>query len=588
MLWPTHGNEVPGCKLRAKSFRRRSLLGLYVRNLAAMKEGAAESAAARNEAYALALQEHAATDAAIAHAVGAASNDAGASSDGEGDGDLGTNYNSTEGDCLALQAEAHGGRHGCTTAGYTGAGLTANDCQPPSGAGYAGHGGLQAPSLPLPPLQLQHAQPPAWELPMEEPRMHRCESWHSAAHLLQPKQEHQGEATFMGAPEHGAWPLSWDGSLAGAGGSAGGFAGAGPSGSRAAAAALAAGGSAWGSGGGGTEWAVEGAEHGRGGAEALDGMQTDYGARAFSAADSYPQGADAFSLDQAWAPPQPAGGWAGGGAAASPEHARTTRGSWPLPGGPVGRTPHGGRRAEHPSLNDHTAHPAAWQQEAPQPFGLPSASWQRRSLPPQPRSRESPTALMQAAASPSMADAGGRGLQRWPGGSAGLQPLRASSADGWDDHALWLPPDISPAAEQGGWDSQGLGPRQTLQDRFSHLRKKEAAAAAGSGAHQPCRGGQPCRSGQTFGGSMPPAAGQKSLSLRELCFPETWMPPPGPHWRHTAPPVPSKALGAGIGAAAAAFDGPTAEVLELLHGARMPPPPEYGLTTLFRYLNEKL
>ncbi|KAG2484753.1 hypothetical protein HYH03_016500 [Edaphochlamys debaryana] len=504
-------------KLRAKSFRRRSLLGLYVRNLAAMKEGAAESAAARNEAYALALQEHAATDAAISHAVGTAA---------EG-GDDGGEASGAGGGGRALQAVRRdgAGRSGAVSTGrehvaeYDG-GVQQATGQPPSGA-HVGALDDQAPPPPmLDPLGLQ--QP----LPLLNWR----ETWPLGTQPLHAVPSRlQGGDSSEAASGPRAWPLSWDGGRGEPERRAGGFAGAGPSGSRAAAAALAADGSAWG-GGGGTGWAVEGAEDGSGGAEALDGMQTDYEARVFGAPQWGSLGADALSLEQAWAPPQMAGGWAGS------EHAGATH---------SGSRPHGRRNAE-------------------------------------------------------------------------ILPL-AASADGWADRAERLP--------LGGWGGQGLAPLARLQDPSTHT---EAAVSAGGDGTQQGLAGQPI-GGSTMPGAFaamqfgrqaaarPPwtpdskafSGGQdtarqvatcahqsrsapdgfpaalRSWGLRELCFPETWMPPPGPHWRHTAPPVPSKALGAGIAAAVEEFEGPPVAVQELLGYSGILPPPEGGVPTLFRFLNGK-
>ncbi|KAG2486129.1 hypothetical protein HYH03_015222 [Edaphochlamys debaryana] len=741
------GAQQPS-KLRAKSFRRRSLLGLYVRNLAAMKEGAAESAAARNEAYALALQQHAATAAAIAQAVGGGGG-GGDSSDGDGTSGAG-------GSGRALRA---GGDGGCRSAAGSMGGGGGRLVPEPDGA----DGGVEQPMLgvaeaaaqrrawhgasrgmppgsasphsllplplggqlqplplalqaggpqpqPLSPQQQQRSPPHGQQLhragrfdaamppPPPPPHGGHAEPYHNAAAMMpygQQRHQAQGGGGPAAAPGAGFASASLEGHGGrawAAGVAAGGFNDVKPSGLRAAAAAGrfsgptglggGGGGSAWGpagalGAGSGGEAAFAGARHwgqgnGRGthapavmplgvGADrALDTLDLSavrhtrnsgslHPDRLAQAHQTPPAAAwiKAEAGAQAWDPqPPPPMAWCGGGGGAARSAEVAARSPYGV--APLDLAAHhgsaAGRRSEHrPAGARLQAHQHdAWQADTeqrllsyPHSLGPPSQQDQpmefarhlaagptaiaatahaqhwmggggaasagpEAGAPPQPSARTAaggapwphPERLHTAAAAGPSA-AGGSGSSRQRRGGHGMaepsahasqrltpaqQGPRGADEGAADGGGRLLPGSHALAHRDWGSYDEAL-PQHSLERRSS--RAPEAAEPEGGTAHRASH--RPPRSAPA---GFPAAL--RSWGLRELCFPEAWMPPPGPHWRHTAPPVPSKALGAGIAAAVEEFEGPPAAVQELLERMGMLLPREQGLLpTLLRYLNGK-
>ncbi|KAG2486328.1 hypothetical protein HYH03_015032 [Edaphochlamys debaryana] len=660
-------------KLRAKSFRRRSLLGLYVRNLAAMKEGAAESAAARNEAYTLALQEHSATDAAIAQAVGGAAEggDDGGEASGSGDG----NGSDASGSGRGLLPGAIGGGGCRSAAGSLGFELGADydgNLQQPTGGrrraprrDLAPHmGQSQASRLPMPSLQLQlppmsQAQPLALQ-PLQE--------------QLQMQLPPLGGGDFAPAASGLAAPsLAWDGGVAAAGMAAAGGFGAAPAaaglGGFAAALGFDGGSGAWGSAGGAepstaAALAAAGGSAGGGGwtGELLASLQHGLqgarggGSPALHAAQRYGDGSaglqtdslsrpppaaawegrldlDARSLNRAWPhphahsqPPRPTGVWPSGSATAGLERAMA------LAAGPLGTGPHSRSRSGHRSLASHTAAQSdAWQQAAAQQqqqLGFSSLHEQMHLLD-GPSHLHADTSLDGPVLRLPSSDCLAAGGWQQPGGMVsaadpgwgdlGLTPLQAPQPP----HPLSHPPSHAPsrlpprlqgvaakveggahgqaqAQAQGGGRSGLLGAGGVGTWPASGFAGSAAAQLNGSAAA--ARLAAPSDSDAVVAEARPAAQSDRRLApgepagfpaamrnwgLRELCFPETWMPAPAPHWRYTAPAVPSKELGAGIAAAVEEFEGPPGAVQELIECTFLPPAPQLGLPTMLRHLNGK-
>ncbi|KAG2489901.1 hypothetical protein HYH03_011703 [Edaphochlamys debaryana] len=500
-------------KLRAKSFRRPSVLGLYVRNLAAMKEAAADSAAARSEAYALALKQHAPTAASIARILSREDDEP---DDNGEDTDQGGAAGAVGSGAVGGTGRGSSAPHGCTAGGSGGGGGSSSRGH---GAGYyysvaaaRGMGGppprgsgvrLAAEGSGGEPLWEAAAAGasagPAWPLELDHLDL---------GPAVAPYDQQIGAGFFQGARagEHGgrAQPLLGDGAR-------------GTGTGRAASATTRA---------------------------AADGGPQAAGCR------HWRNDSSAARIDGRQGAPrqQPASEAVQAALMAAPPFDPAARRQWPAGAGAQ-------RTAWAPQQYAAARSSTTYDGEAP-PVELPR--------PP----RQQPAGIV----------CGG-----WTGGQSGPRPVHQGGGQ-------WAAPQHSRISHDDGMVADitpWLGPARLRSPR-SRWRLGSDRGRTGTGPLGP---GQP-RTHCSLSRRTPardrddcfPAA-LRSWGLRELCFPETWMPPRGPHWRYTGPPSAPVEL-PGVAAAAAAFSGPPDELLELFHFAGMPPPPERGLSRHVRHLND--
>ncbi|KAG2495612.1 hypothetical protein HYH03_006212 [Edaphochlamys debaryana] len=656
-------------KLRAKSFRRRSLLGLYVRNLAALKEGAADSAAARNEAYELALKQHAATAAAISEAVGAAVDTDGGDI-GEGSDDVGGSNLDDGAGLLCGGPRSTGAAEGFMATERAGAGDGGERRMGGEARAVGAAEWLLGPAMvPVPPglLLQQQQQPFSWQQEQQQqtpslPPLLKVEACNSAGLGSVPDMQQHWRQSTEGWAAAGAGfepqPPSRAGGAAAAGGSAGTAV---PHGRHSLAAAAPHSPAATRAIDGGPAWGPPGGQRGGGGSAvgAASAAACDGGSG--WAADAFAMLTDDADVNVGM---QDDGidGWSDdGGATEALVDNLLLGGAAPmsllLPSS-TGLL-QGDRRMERASVAAPSFAQNGWQASPPQ-LGQP---------PHQPLA-------FPASVDRALDAAGGRGMQRWPegvptgrasepglgrfptpprvgalagngshlfDGAAGpshhgmssyrrsqppAQPMRYS-ADGRD---AWVSPPVPASkgrtqlgvADLSSWHSPAGGdawaPRRNddapPQAGGRHLGDARTAAGVDTLNAGSLRGGAAMRSSgaspprlqpppdggarysratpprpahelEGRGGASPEAGGfpaaLRSWGLRELCFPEAWMPPAGPHWRYTAPPVPAGR--AALPETAAAGDHKESPLEELFYRAGIPPPPEEGLARQLRHLN---